>query len=102
MRRLTPARWLAAAAAVLLLLGGFGLTTASRALATADARLGADVIVTPPGELPTLDGGILLVDKPHNGALPRALVGQIAALPGVAGAIPLYNLGKLSAQECPA
>jgi hypothetical protein len=96
------ARFLVAAGALLLLVAGFVLERGRQVLASADSRLGADVIVTSAGELPTLGGGILLVDKPRPGSLSRKLVDQIADTGGVAAGIPLYNIGKLSAQECPA
>jgi hypothetical protein len=107
---LSGVRWLAthtirllvAGGAVLLLVAGVALERGRQVLASSNSRLGADVIVTRPGELPTPGGGILLMDKPRLGSLPRVLVGQIAGTAGVAAGIPLYNVGKLSAQECPA
>jgi hypothetical protein len=95
-------RLLALVAGVLLALLGLAAGRAQQVLATMDARLGADVLLTPPGELPTSERGILLMDKPRPGGLPRELVSRVASAPGVAAVVPLYNVGKLSAQECPA
>jgi hypothetical protein len=103
-------RWLAARrgragallAGLLVALLGLGAIRAQQAFAAMDARLGADAIVTPAGVTPTGGAGILLVDKPRREGLPRELVGRLAAAPGVAGVVPLYNVGRLSGQECPA
>ena len=64
----------------LLLLVGLGFVRVERALATIDARLGADVIVAPAGALPTLGGGILLVDTPRERGIPRELTPRIAGM----------------------
>ena len=95
-------RVLAAVVAALLLLAGLALVRAQHLLGALDARLGADVMVTPAGAQATLGGGPLLVDRPWQWGLPGNLPARIAATPGVAATVPLYNLGKLSAQECPA
>ena len=78
-----------------------GLFWAQRAALALDARLGADAMVVPAGIAPS-PGSILLMDGPRQQGLDPAALAAIQRTPGVATVVPLYNLGALSAQECPA
>jgi hypothetical protein len=93
--------WVPLAVALLLTAVSVGAFWGQRATLAWDARLGADVLVAPAGpEVPR--GSLLLMDVPRTRALDAATVAAIQRSPGVAAVVPLYNLGRLSAQECPA
>ena len=88
-------------AALVMLSAYLGLMRVRQHIMTADASLGADLMLAGSG-VAAQRGDILLMDLPQNRTISQETFVAIRRTPGVALAVPLYNLGKLSAQECPA
>ena len=89
-------------AVALVMLGTYlGLRRARPPILTADTRLGADIMIAGSG-VAAQRGDILLMDLPQHRRISQETFAAIKNTPGVAMAVPLYNLGKLSAEECPA
>ena len=84
-----------------LLLVAVGLLDARSNIRTMDARLGADILVQAPGMI-TTHPELLIMPSTQSQTVATSTVAAIAPLPGVTATMALYNLGKLSAQECPA
>ena len=83
----------------LLCAAAVGLLRTQRQLAIMDARLGADVVVA--AGVATQARQPLLIDLPQRRAIDQETLAAIQRLPGIDLAVPLYNMGKLSAEECP-
>lgn len=83
-----------------MLIVSLGLLRVQRQLARMDARLGADIVVAAAG-MGAQARQPLLMDLPQSRAIHRDTLAAIQRLSAVELAVPLYNLGKLSAQECP-
>ena len=88
------------AAAALMCVVSVGLMRVQRQLTIIDARLGADIVVAAAG-MSAEARQPLLMDLPQRRAIDAATLAAIQRTPGVALTVPLYNLGKLSAHECP-
>lgn len=84
-----------------LLLVAAGLLHVRSNIRTVDARLGADILVQAPGMI-TAHPEPLIMPSAQPRTVATSIVAAIAKLPGVTATMAFYNLGKLSAQECPA
>lgn len=100
LHRLQP-RWRGIALAGLLGLMGLNLWYVQSSLHLLDTRLGADILVKSAGLIDT-QPEMLIMPSPPRRTMEQAIVTAIAQVPGIAATMPLYHLGKLSAQECPA
>ncbi|NLT42264.1 MAG: FtsX-like permease family protein [Anaerolineae bacterium] len=88
-----------------LVVAGFSLTItvitrgAESSLELASRRLGADIIVVPQGTEAAMEGA-LLMGLPTRIWMPRDIVTQVAAIPGVEVASPQMYLSTLSGASC--